>query len=96
MGMIQIGSLSLIQLKGCGNIMEVYDVVKKLIGPIEPVGEANIDNIRFENLKEMCDLVEKLLSDIQYVVSFKDCSEFSRSNAGKKAEKFLKSIKDED
>ena len=40
------------------------DVVKKLIGKIEPVGETNEDNKRFENLKNMCELVDKLMYDI--------------------------------
>ena len=38
------------------------DVVKKLIGKINPIGETNTDNERFENLKAMCELVNNLIT----------------------------------
>lgn len=50
-----------------GTTMELYDVVKKLIGPIEPVGDSHIDAERLENLKVACDLVDKLVQDINAV-----------------------------
>ncbi len=34
--------------------MNNFDVVKKLIGEVRPVGETNTDNARFENLKALC------------------------------------------
>ncbi|GAI86093.1 unnamed protein product, partial [marine sediment metagenome] len=40
----------------------LYTVVKKLIGNINPVGETNTDNERFENLKIICELTNKLLT----------------------------------
>lgn len=33
-------------------MIDTYEVVKKIIGKIEPLGETNIDNDRFENLKK--------------------------------------------
>lgn len=47
--------------------MEIYDVVTKLIGEIEPVGASHIDPKRLENLKEMTQLVKELLTDIECV-----------------------------
>lgn len=47
--------------------MEIYDVVKKLIGDIEPVGASHIDGERFENLKNMTRLMRELLTDIECV-----------------------------
>ena len=44
--------------------INVYEVVKKLVGEINPVGETNIDDRRFENLKVMTELVDELLMDI--------------------------------
>ena len=44
------------------------DVVRKLIGSIEPVGETNTDAKRGDNLKEMCELVGNLVQDIKDVV----------------------------
>ena len=72
--------------------MEIYDVVTKLIGPVKPVGETNADNERFENLSNMCDLVDKLLTDIDDVGMQQDRHEFSRKRAGEYASKFLTRI----
>jgi hypothetical protein len=74
--------------------MELYDVVKKLLGPIEPVGESNADDKRFENLDATVNLVARLLNDICDVVQYKDCQEYSRSRAGKRAKECLGLIKE--
>lgn len=47
--------------------MELLDIVNKLVGPIEPIGETNNDNERFDNLKTMCELVDDLLHQIYWV-----------------------------
>ena len=47
--------------------MNIHEVVKKLVGEIEPVGETREDDRRFENLKEMTDLIDKLLTDIDSI-----------------------------
>ena len=47
--------------------MEIYDVVKKLIGEIEPVGSSHIDKERFENLKVMISLLNKILTDLECI-----------------------------
>lgn len=70
--------------------MTNYDVVKKLIGEIRPVGETNTDNARFENLKAMCDLMDQIhtaIDDVAY--QFKDSHEFSVKRAADYANKFL-------
>lgn len=74
--------------------MEVYDVVKKLIGPIEPIGETNSDNKRYSNLVDTIDLVDELVSDINRVAACTTCHEYSMNKAGKRAEQFLKDIKE--
>lgn len=59
-----------------------YDIVKKLIGTITPVGETNTDNERFENLKEMCELlgeIREAVHDVAY--KYKDYQEFSIKRA---------------
>ena len=48
--------------------MSLHEVVKKLVGPISPVGETNEDNRRFENLKVTADLVDSLLSEMDDIV----------------------------
>ncbi len=73
--------------------INVYDIVGKLIGAIEPVGETQTDNILFENLKAMTELVEALLADINEVAwRFKNCHEHSIKKACDYARKFLDNI----
>ena len=70
--------------------MEIYEIVTKLVGRINPVGETNTDNERFENLKVMCELVEKLIVDIDTVgYSNKNAYEFSKKRAAEYSEKFI-------
>lgn len=75
-------------------MMTNFDVIEKLIGPISPVGETNEDNRRFENLKEMTILIDKLLFDIHIVAMMNERSEFSIQRAGKYASKFLGDVRD--
>ena len=49
--------------------MTNHGLIKKVIGEINPVGESNADAKRFENLKEMCNLVESLLYDIDDIIA---------------------------
>jgi len=72
--------------------MTNYDVVRKLIGGIEPAGESSGDERRFENLKNLTTLVELLVYDIQAVSQSKISHEHSVKRAGEYADKFLKSL----
>ena len=70
--------------------MEIKDVVLKLIGSVDPVGESNADDRRFENLKVLCELTEHLvcvIDDVSY--RNKDRAEYSMSRAGKYAFDFI-------
>jgi hypothetical protein len=69
-------------------MMDIHEIVKKLVGPIDPVGESNTDDIRFENLKIMTELVDELLTDIDHVASNRDRAEYSMKRAGEHASKF--------
>jgi len=70
--------------------MNNHEIVKKLIGPIEPVGETNEDGRRFENLEAMTELFNNLLADIAEVARFnKDRVEYSMNKAGKHAQSSL-------
>ena len=76
--------------------MTNHDVITKLIGPIDPVGDSNIDNKRFENLKVMTELVDKLLFDINQVAIYNaDRHEASMKLAGRFAHNFIKEVKEE-
>ena len=73
--------------------MNIYDVVIKLIGNIKPIGETNIDNDRFENLKIMTELVDELLTDIDRVAyRYKNNHQDSMKRASDFARKFQDSM----
>jgi len=86
------------QVKKCTiyevQIMTNYDVIKKLIGPIQPIGESNTDEIRYKNLQETILVVDKLLADIWNVSGDSERVEASIKKAGKTAKQFLQDIKD--
>lgn len=47
--------------------MDMIDVVMRLNGPIDPVGESHTDQRRLENLEALCDLTSLLLDRIEAV-----------------------------
>lgn len=75
--------------------LTVHEVVKKLIGPINPAGATHIDDKRFENLEAMIDLTEALLDDLHRVSRHSERQEASMAKAGKKAKAFLENIVEE-
>ena len=75
-------------------IENIYDITKKLIGAIEPQGESNIDETRFENLNQTIEITERLISDIILVAKHKDRGEYSMSKAGIEADKFITRLRD--
>ena len=75
--------------------MDIYDVVKKLTGPISPAGETHLDVDRYENLQEVTELVERLLADIKDVALNKTRQEASMKKAGEYAAEFLDNIEEE-
>ncbi len=72
--------------------MEIVDVIKKLVGDIEPIGETHTDSKRLDNLKVMTALVDELLENIYTVAKDKDCHEYSRKQSGSFAHRFLEHI----
>ena len=75
--------------------MTIHDIVKKLVGPIDPIAESNSDDQRFENLKKMTELVDMLIFDINYVARGKESQQYSVSRAGKHSKEFLTNLKEE-
>lgn len=67
----------------------LYEVIKKLVGNIAPIGETNEDDKRFENLKVLTDLLDQLLFDIDHVARQKNRQEHSIQRAGKYASNFF-------
>lgn len=48
--------------------MELIDVVDKLVGRIEPIGDTSVDEERFENLKAYCELINEMVKRVDDVV----------------------------
>ncbi len=70
--------------------MTTYDVVKKLVGPIYPVGDSDEDELRLKNLELMTILVNLLVRDIDEVsYRNKTRKEDSIQKAVKFADNFL-------
>jgi hypothetical protein len=74
-------------------IENLYDVTQRLCGMIEPQGESNVDEVRFENLTDTIDLTEKLIDDIISVARHKDRAEASIKKAGQKADDFISGLR---
>lgn len=74
--------------------MTYTDIIRKLIGPINPIGETNQDTERLDNLKVLIELTENLLSDIRYVAEYYDeRTEYSIKKANATAKVFIKALK---
>lgn len=70
--------------------IDIYAVVMKLVGQIEPVGETHADDRRFENLKDLCRVADRLVSAIDAVgYEYKDSHQFSVKRAANYAQKFM-------
>lgn len=70
------------------------DIVKKLVGNIQPAGDTNIDHERFENLKAMCELADNLIAEINEVAHRnKNRQEYSVKQMAEYANGFLTDMK---
>ena len=74
----------------------IIEVVESLVGPIHPVGETHTDGTRYENLRVMTHVIDRLLFEIDSVArQNKDRHEDSMCKAGKFAAKFINEVKAE-
>ena len=51
---------------------DIYEVVKKLTGPIEPIADSAVDDIRQDNLEKFIEVFHKMhldIDDIAYIHS---------------------------
>ena len=72
--------------------IDVYEIVKKLIGPIRPIGETHTDDIRIENLHQMMSLAETLIADISSLRGYRANYQYSMKRSADQADKFLKNL----
>jgi hypothetical protein len=69
--------------------MDILDVVLRLNGPIQPVGDSRVDETRLQNLKSLCNLTGLLLDRITEVAESTDDHMASIKAAKDYAAKFL-------
>ncbi len=72
--------------------MTIYEVVKKLVGSITPVGASHIDALKLDSLEQTTDLIDRLLSDVIAASEYKDRHEESMKQIGKQAAEFLNGL----
>jgi len=69
---------------------QLHEIVKRLIGPISPVGETNEDSKRYENLDVFTDVADELFRDIYNVATqYESSPRASEKKAGDAARKYL-------
>lgn len=74
--------------------MELDEVVLKLVGPVEAVGETTEDKQRLENLKVLTELVGRLLYRISEASIAANRAEASMKAIGLYALKFLRDVRE--
>ena len=73
---------------------EIIKIIESLNGSIEPIGETNTDNQRFENLKNMEKIMNCLLDDIQFLIPRRNSCEYSVQRAGIEAVRYLLDVRE--
>ena len=69
--------------------MELYEIVMKLVGPVQPVGDTNIDSDRLVNLEKLMRLTNQMLNLLDDLASDADSSMASLNSSGQRAKTFL-------
>lgn len=67
------------------NSEEIIKLTKALIGEIYPLGETNMDDESLTNLKVSFDVIDKLLSDITKLITYRNSSYYSVQKIGTEA-----------
>jgi len=70
--------------------MNLYDITKKISGPISPIGCTATDKDRYQNLLQVIELTASLLAELQCIHENNiDSHEASRSEAANLIEAFF-------
>lgn len=64
---------------------QLAQILIRLNGEVEPIGETNADNKRFDDLIRLQETLDILLDEVYFVCKHADHYEFSRQRAGKQA-----------
>lgn len=75
-------------------MIDLHELIEKVNGKIEPIGETHIDDSRFDNLQRLVKLVDKLIFDINEVAGLRDREQYSLKKAGQYAFNYLKEMQE--
>ncbi len=67
----------------------IVAVVRKLVGPVQPVGETVEDSRRLENLEKLVEVARAAIQDVAEVTPNANRVEYSMKKAGQMAANFL-------
>jgi uncharacterized protein YydD (DUF2326 family) len=71
----------------------IVEVIRSLVGSIDPVADASVDRERMENLEKMFNILSELLYDVNYIAQTHSNSQYgSARKIGQYAKKQLKLI----
>jgi hypothetical protein len=73
--------------------MDLYEIVMKLVGPVQAIGDSEVDFQRFNNLKKLTILVDQLLFEIGRAAESKDRAQASMKKIGEHAFDFLEDLR---
>lgn len=71
---------------------DIYDIVKKIVGPVEAVGDSRIDERNYQNLETLIELLSNILDDIENCSRDASRHEYSMKKNGQRAKDFLMTI----
>ena len=72
--------------------MELNEIVRRIVGETQPVGIFSLDHKAQENLKNLTDLIDSLIADVDNVARCAGTGEHSVETAAKYAKDYLHSI----
>lgn len=71
------------------NKFTLEEMVMRVVGPIEPIGETHTDKDRLQNLENLLGLVDGLVFKIYQLQWFADRPEAAVAKIGKRARRFM-------
>ena len=78
--------------------MEIEEIIRKLFGYINPIGETTEDNRRYENLINYKKIINYVIDELAECARYKNSIQYSEQRSGEKAfdilEENLEYIKD--
>lgn len=68
---------------------EIADIIMKIIGEIEPVGETHVDDVRIDHLRTLINVLDVLIDEVTFVLPCEQRHEWSMQRAGKEVRKWI-------